>query len=302
MPDSVFSAGGGRSSVDAWYTTALDIEECLIGGLEAHVHLLVADVVKSFDTVDRGILDRVLSSLGLPAWFRHVYFEYHAHARLRFKLAAGLGEPWTKDGGIPQGCPLSMMFIVALYLPWCKYLGELPDVSPQLYADNLECVCSKPEQLLRAAQFTSAHVRLVGQEPAPSKCVLMSTSAAIRRDMKTWLVSERGERWSVKLDIRDLGGHLDSTYRAWGRTLAARVIAVLRVVWVVSALPLDYRGKLRILRTMYIPAALHGIEASLLSQSNVLKLRAAFVRACWSSKLTLSHSGTVLGMLDGGVR
>ena len=39
----------------------------------------VADVVKSFDTVDRTILDRVLSSLGLPGWFRHAYFEYHAH-------------------------------------------------------------------------------------------------------------------------------------------------------------------------------------------------------------------------------
>ena len=32
---------------------------------------------------------------------------------LRFKLSAGLGVPWTRDGGIPQGCPLSMMFIVA---------------------------------------------------------------------------------------------------------------------------------------------------------------------------------------------
>ena len=72
---------------------------------------------------------------------------------------------------------------------------------------------------------------------------------------------------------RDLGGHLDTTYRAWGRTLVARVLAVLRVVWLVSALPLDYRSKLRILRAMYIPAALHGVEASNLSQSNFLKLR-----------------------------
>ena len=30
VPDSVFSAGGGRSSVEAWYTTALDIEEVLV--------------------------------------------------------------------------------------------------------------------------------------------------------------------------------------------------------------------------------------------------------------------------------
>ena len=123
VPDSVFIAGSGRGSVEARYTTAHDIEEVLSGVADSDVHLFVADVIESFDTVDRGILDKVLSSLGLPGWFRHAYFEYHSHVRLRFKLAAGLGQPWTWDGGIPQRCPLSMMFIVALYLPWCRFLG-----------------------------------------------------------------------------------------------------------------------------------------------------------------------------------
>ena len=96
--------------------------------------------------MDRCILDRVLSSLGLPGSFRHAHFEYHAHVRLRFKLASGLGEPWTRDGGIPQGCPLSTMFIVALYLPW--YLAAHEGVQPQLYADNLKCVSGDPGLLL----------------------------------------------------------------------------------------------------------------------------------------------------------
>ena len=117
VPASVFTAGSGRGSVEAWYTSALDIEEVLSGASDSDVHLFVADVIKSFDTVDRGILDRVLSSLGLPGWFRHPFFEHHSHVRLRFMLASGLGEFWTRDGGIPLGCPLSMMFIVALYLP-----------------------------------------------------------------------------------------------------------------------------------------------------------------------------------------
>ena len=102
-----------------------------------------------------GVLDAVLSSLGLPGCFRHAYFEYHAHVRLRFKLAAGLGEPWTRDGGIPQGCPLSMMFIVALYLPWCRYLSAQVGVEPQLYADNLKCTSRDPVLLLHAARFTT---------------------------------------------------------------------------------------------------------------------------------------------------
>ena len=36
----------------------------------------------------------------------------------------------------------------------------------------------------------------------------MSTSAAVRRDMKDWVVFAQGERWTVKLDVRDLGGIL----------------------------------------------------------------------------------------------
>ena len=145
-----------------------------------------------------------------------------------------------------------MMSIVYLCLPWCRYLHVLPGVtsiSPfpssllhQVHADNLECISSVPMQQMRAAQFYSAYVRLVGQEPAPSECVLMSTSAAVRRDMKGWLISEQGERWSVKLDVQDLGGYLDATCRAWGRTLVARVLAVLLVVWLVSALPLVFIG------------------------------------------------------------
>ena len=65
----------------------------------------------SFGAVDRSILDCALGRLGLPDWFRRVYFSFHSQVRLRFKLAAGLGDPWCRDGGIPQGCPLSMVLL-----------------------------------------------------------------------------------------------------------------------------------------------------------------------------------------------
>ena len=90
VPDSVFIAGSCCGSVEGWCTSALDIEDVLSGATDSHIHLFVVDVIESFDTVDRVILDRVLSGLGLPAWFRHAFFQYHAHVRLRFKLASGL--------------------------------------------------------------------------------------------------------------------------------------------------------------------------------------------------------------------
>ena len=111
VPDSVFSAGGGRGLVEAWYTSALDIEEVLTGAADSDIHLFVADVIKSFDTVDRRILDRFLSSLGVVMPFLSVMlmlgcgfswllalvslglgdssglsFEYHAHCCFVFAL------------------------------------------------------------------------------------------------------------------------------------------------------------------------------------------------------------------------
>ena len=104
---------------------------------------MVADVIKSFDTVDSSILDCTLGRLGLPDWFWRACFSYHSQVRLRFKLAAGLGEPCGRGAGKPPGCPLGMVFIVALYVPWCRHLESLPDVKPQLYADNLK-YCAEP--------------------------------------------------------------------------------------------------------------------------------------------------------------
>ena len=97
------------------------------------------------------------------------------------------------------------MFIVALYLPWCRYLSAQVGVQPPLYADNLKCVSRDPDLLLAAARFITGYVRLVGQEPAPSKCVFLSTSREVRYSMKGWVLSQEGDQWSVRFDARDFG-------------------------------------------------------------------------------------------------
>ena len=78
---------------------------------------------------------------------------------------------------------------------------------PQFFADNLECVSGDPGLLLHADRLTTGYVRLVGQEHAPSKCVLLSTSREVRKDMREWVLSQEGDKWSVKFDVRDLVGH-----------------------------------------------------------------------------------------------
>ena len=136
LPKSVFSLGNGLSSVEAWFSTALDIEEVLSGAGGDQLHVMVADVIKSFDNVDKSILDCALGRLGLPDWFRKVYFSFHGQLDL-----VNLGVEMVV---FPRGCLLGMVFIVALYVPWCRHLEALPDFKPQLYADDLKCSAERP--------------------------------------------------------------------------------------------------------------------------------------------------------------
>ena len=173
------------------------------------------------------------------------------------------------------------------------------EVEPQLYADNLKCVSRDTDLLLSAARFTNGYVRLVGQEPAPSKCVLLSTSRDVRKDMGDWVLSQEGDKWSVKYDVRDLEGHLDTTFRGWSATLAARVRLVISRLVLIFALPLNFHGRVRVIRSMFLLAALHGVESSLLALGRLRKLRSSICRVVWSRRQPLVSIGAVLSLLDG---
>ena len=103
--------------MEAWFFHGLGYRGVLSGAVDALFMSSLQMSSSPFDTVDRRVLDRVLSSLGLPAWFRHASLVYHAHVACGLRLLL-----LDSNGGIPQGCPLSVMFIVALYLLCCKHL------------------------------------------------------------------------------------------------------------------------------------------------------------------------------------
>ena len=112
-------------------------------------------------------------------------------------------------------------------------------------------------------------------------------------------MSDGGDKWSLKFDVRDLGGHLDTTFRGWSSTLAAGVRLVTSRLVLIFVLPLDFHGKVRVVRSMYLPAALHGIEASLLASESLRKLRSSMYWVVWSRRQPMANVGAVLGLLDG---
>ena len=170
--------------MDAWYTTSIDIEEVLSNTRHDDFHIFVADIVKSYDTVDRDILDCVLGDLAfLPGFVR---FTSLFTGKFGYGLSLLLVWEWLGHGmgASTQDCPLSMVFIVSLYAPWCRHLENVKGIPPP----NSKLIISNAPQksvdsLLDAAQYTVSYVRVVGQKASPSKCVLLSTSKAARRRM-----------------------------------------------------------------------------------------------------------------------
>ena len=130
--------------------------------------------------------------------------------------------------GHSAGFPSSMIFTVALCVSWCGRLEAMPLFGPQVYAtDNLKCSSVCPRALFSAARFTAQYVHALGQDVSPGKCLLLITSKAVRRSMKSWDLSGDGRPWSVELDVRDLGGHLDFAGRLRAGTLCRRAVRLL---------------------------------------------------------------------------
>ena len=108
-----------------------------------------------------------------------------------------------------------------------------------------------------------------------------------------------GDKWAVGLDVRALGGHPDTTFRGWSATLAATVGLVISRLVLISVHPLDFHGRLRVVRSLFTLDALYGIEVSLFAVSGLLRLRSAILLVVWSSRLPLTSAGAVPSMFGG---
>ena len=114
-----------------------------------------------------------------------------------------------------------------------------------------------------------------------------------------WRNRDEGCFWAVKLDVRDLGGHLDVTLRAVAGNLTNRVKIATTQVPAVGALSLGFQRMLGMVRSKYLPGGLHGCEGAAVSVTALSSFRSAIARAVWSKKLPMTNTLALLSLLDG---
>ena len=125
---------------------------------------------------------------------------------------------------------------------------------------------------------------LLSMAASLNKCVFLSTSKATRERMKPWRDSTPGCLWSVKLDVQDLGGHLDVTLRAWASTLDNRATEATSQVILVGPSPWGSKRMLGLFVGKSLHSGLHGCEEAALSVSALGSFRTAIAFAAWSKR------------------
>ena len=72
----------------------------------------------------------------MPIPIVEAYRKYQEALQMRNTVAGGIGKPYTKEVGIPQGDPLSMLFAALILRAWAGMM-QRSNVTTYLYVDDM---------------------------------------------------------------------------------------------------------------------------------------------------------------------
>ena len=149
------------------------------------------NIQKFFDQIQRGIIYKAAELAGMPKTILGAYRRFAGNLQAHNSINGKLCKAHTRRCGIPQGCPLSMMFVALHMRPWIVKMNMLnrEDSNNQtlvkVLADAVILVTTDSKMLdMFATTLNDTHEYLhdTGASVAPSKS-FNSTN------------SKRGKKW-----------------------------------------------------------------------------------------------------------
>ena len=129
----------------------------------------MADTAKFFDQIRRDLVFRTCKAAGMPTGVLRAYENYLGNLKVDNCVAGGMGTPYIRVCGIPQGCPFSMTNVAFIMRPWIrKYVG----VSCYILADDVLIIGTGIKMLARfvgALNATHEYLHHMGAKVAPDK-------------------------------------------------------------------------------------------------------------------------------------
>ena len=73
----------------------------------------------------------------MPTGVLKIYTAYFENLKVHNCVAGGMGTPYIRKCGIPQGCPFSMMNVALIMKPWILKIRKFTGTKCYIVADDV---------------------------------------------------------------------------------------------------------------------------------------------------------------------
>ena len=270
----------GKGAVDAWFEALTQIEELAM--TEEDYCGAVADIAKFFDQIRRALVYIIARAAGMPQGVLAAYEAYLENLQVYNCIAGGLGTPYKRRCGIPQGCPFSMTMVALIMRPWIILMRKISGITAYILADDVLMVATGEGMLNSIAEAinkTHSYLHAMGARVAPDKSYNFASSSEARKWLEqTWWDGIRS-KIEVVPDFRYLGAHINTAKHCVSNTLDERWNKAMESLKRLRFIPAKVEAKTRIIHAKIYAAAMYGIEAAEATPPRIAKLTAAIIDA-----------------------
>ena len=259
------------TSVSLWWELQSRIEASLYDSSPSTG--LVSDLVKAFNLLPRVPLFHLASRIGLPAGVIRAWASAAGSITRRFMIHGQPSNGLRSTTGLPEGCALSVCGMALCNLLVHRWMElKHPQTELLTYVDNIELVSETTEEILDSHTSLTRIYEILDLELDQSKTYMWSTDSSQRATI-------RAQNCNTKEAARDMGGHMQYNAKR-GNAVVKQKCKDVEGLWprlVRSRAP--YHQKLRVLKTVAWPSALHGISTVTLNEHIYASLRAGALQA-----------------------
>ena len=291
LPPHLFGSVPGKSSMDAAWTLAANIESALAENRDLFGVSL--DLSKAYNTLRREVLARFALRTGWPAKLVVAYNSFLSNLERYFQIHDGVYGPVTSCVGVPEGCPLAVPAMILT--TWAVMnLVQSPKTTCVTYVDNWSLQCTDMPSVQLALQHVSWATTSLQLLLNPEKTRAYATTPDARSLLRG--VSFQG----FKLEVLNRVGDLGVDFGAARQHVAAPVLRKLEQnepkLRRLQLMPWPAHRKAGALQKVIHPAISFGSELAAVSLSTFSTIRGKYSTAVWGKK---NHRNHFLGPLFG---
>ena len=237
---------------------------------------VMADIVKAFNTLPRGVVAATSRLLGIPEPVIRAWHGAVNSAQRYFQIRTSFSGPTPSCTGYAEGDGLSIIVMMSVNFLFHKWFeAQQVPIQPLSFVDDWQLIVKHHVDVQFAMTQLQKFCTMVDLQLDAKKTFVWSLTTSGRKHLR-----DLGLR--VEKQCRTLGAHLGLTGRHTNATLQQRTLKLQEMWNSLRLSPSPYRTKVRAILTCAWPKGLYGVAATTLSHQTIGKLRSGAMRGLGS--------------------